>query len=224
MSDATSRTRSLVALAPEERALLKAELRKVEIETEKELIHLRRLQREEENEAVKHSTVRHLWINDAIQGSNGDIWIHALQTWERRDPGQPITVDINSPGGSITDGLALYDQMMRMRRNGTKIDTRATGLVASMAVILLQAGEERLMDERAKLLIHEGSATLQGNFSVGEQEDFRTFSTMLQADLLAILAERSTLTERQIATRWKRKDWYLGAQEALKLGFVDRIE
>ena len=133
-------------------------------------------------------------------------------------------MDINSPGGSITDGLAIFDQIMRMRRSGTKITTRATGLCASMAAVLLQAGEDRIMDPRAKLLIHEGSTSFQGSLSVGEQDDFRSFSEMLQSDLLDILAERSTLSRRAIKTKWRRKDWYLGSAEALKLGFVDRVE
>lgn len=224
MSEPSSRRPKAVALAPQEIALLEAELRHVEIETQKEKLLLKRMQEEDKDAAARSSAVRHLWINDVIGGSNSDIWVHALQVWERRDPQKPITVDINSPGGSITDGLALYDQLMRMRRKGTFITTRATGLAASMAAVILQAGEVRYMDERAKLLIHEGSATFGGTMSVGEQEDFRTFSTMLQSDLLDILSERSTLSKRQIQTRWKRKDWYLTAPEALKLGFVDVVE
>jgi len=181
--------------------------------------------REEDREtASKSSVVRHLWINDVIGGQNSDIWIHALRVWDRLDPQLPITVDINSPGGSITDGLAIFDQIMRMRRNGTPVTTRANGLCASMAAVLLQAGDERIMDPRAKLLIHEGSATFNGNLSVGEQDDFRAFSEMLQGELLDILSERSTLSKRAIKTKWRRKDWYLGSEEALRLGFVDRVE
>jgi ATP-dependent Clp protease protease subunit len=223
VSVGTSRPKA-IALAPQEIALLEAEKRQVEIETAKAEIELRRMQEEDRDSAARSSVARHLWINDVIGGSNSDLWFHALQVWDRRDPGKPVTVDINSPGGSITDGLALYDQLMRMRRNGTHVTTRATGLCASMAAVLLQAGEIRKMDARAKLLIHEGSATFGGTLSVGEQEDFRSFSEMLQSDLLDILAERSTLSKRGIKAKWRRKDWYLTAEEALKLGFVDVIE
>lgn len=212
------------AIAPEEARLYEAKTRLVEIEIAEKTLQLERLKAEDAETAAKSSVVRHLWINDVIAGQTSDIWIHALQVWHRRDPGQAITVDINSPGGSITDGLAIFDQIMRMRRAGTSITTRATGLCASMAAVLLQAGEERIMDPRAKLLIHEGSATFQGSLSVGEQDDFRSFSEMLQSDLLDILAERSTLSKRAIKSKWRRKDWYLGSEEALKLGFVDRVE
>jgi ATP-dependent protease ClpP protease subunit len=60
-----------------------------------------------------------------------------------QDSARPITITINSPGGSVMDGLALYDKILRLRRKGTPIETRATGLVASMATILLQAGDVR---------------------------------------------------------------------------------
>ncbi len=224
MAGTSKPTVTFEAIAPEEARLFEAKTRLVELEIAEAEIKLKRLQDEDRDQAVKHSSVRHLWINDVIAGQNSDLWIHALQVWDRRDPGQPITVEINSPGGSITDGLAIFDQIMRMRRAGTKVTTRATGLCASMAAVLLQAGEERIMDQRAKLLIHEGSATFQGTLSVGEQDDFRSFSEMLQSDLLDILAERSTLSRRAIKSKWRRKDWYLSSAEALRLGFVDLVE
>jgi len=222
VSESTSSNKDL---HPAEVALYEAKTKREFLLISKEKILLDRLKVEDRDMAVRSSQVRHLWINDAIIGNNTDIWISALQVWERRNPGEPVTVDINSPGGSVTDGLALFDQIKRMQRKGTHVTTRGTGLVASMAAVLLQAGDERVMDARAKMLIHEGSTTFGGgSLSVGEQDDFRTFSLMLQSDILDILAERSTMTKRQISTKWRRKDWYLGAEEALKLGFVDRVE
>lgn len=181
---------------------------------------------QERDRLVKAGRIRHLYINDVIMGKNTDMWIDALQHWERRDPSEPITIDIFSPGGSVTDGLALYDQLMRMRRKGHHIITRGTGMVASMAAVILQAGDERVMDARAKLMIHEGSTVYGGNTELtrGEQEDRAKFEAMLMEDLLDILVERSTLSKRQLKTKWSRKDWYLTADEALKYGFVDRVE
>lgn len=178
----------------------------------------------ERDRQVKAGKVRHLWINSAIIGSNVDAWLDALQHWERRDPGEPVTIDINSPGGSITDGLALYDQILRMRRKGHKVVTRGTGIVASMAGVLLQAGDERIMDANAYMLIHEGSTTIQGTLTVGEQEDMKQFSDMLRDRLIAILSERSKLTKRQIQNKWKRRDWWMSAEDAVKFGFADRVE
>jgi ATP-dependent Clp protease, protease subunit len=179
---------------------------------------------QERDRAVKGGNIRHLNIFDVIASPMTDKWIDALDHWGLRDPGMPVTININSPGGSITDGLALFDTIMRLRRNGHKVTTRGMGLVASMAGVILQVGDERVLDKRAKLLIHEGSANYKGSLTVGEQEDMQLFHKMLRVDILDILAERSTLTKKQIEARWKRRDWVLTADEALKLDFVDRVE
>lgn len=204
--------------------LLTEQIRREAAEAAKAEIELAVMIDQERDRAIKAGRVRRLNINDAIMPPQVDAWIDALNHWELRDPGQPVTININSPGGSITDGLALYDTIQRLRRNGHHVVTRGQGLVASMAGVLLQAGDERILDKRAKLLIHEGSTQLQGRLTRGEQEDMQKFTDMLLEDILDILAERSTLSKRQIKTRWARRDWTLTADEALKYGFVDRVE
>jgi ATP-dependent protease ClpP protease subunit len=93
-----------------------------------------------------------------------------------------------------------------------------------MGAVLFQAGDERIIDARAKLLIHQGSSQFAGRMSQGEAEDYAEFMKMLLDDLLEILAERSTLTKRQIANKWNRKDWWIKADDAVKFGFADRVE
>jgi ATP-dependent Clp protease protease subunit len=215
-------TRRGVELHEKELELLEVEIRKVTFEAKMAELEYANKADAERDRLVKGGKIRHLYINGVIGGPLADKWLDALQHWERRDPGEPVSIDINSPGGSVTDGLALYDQILRMRRKGHYITTRGLGVVASMAGVLLQAGDVRCMDARAKLLIHEGGGGVVG--TVGEIEDYKTFSDMLRDDILNILAERSNLTKRQIANRWKRKDWWLSADEALRLGFVDVVE
>ena len=222
MSDDTS---SRKVLPPEEAALYRAKTKTENVIRQIRELELEKALADAETRRVNSSAVRHLAINDAIVGQNTDLWILALQTWERRNPGEPITIDINSPGGSVTDGLSLFDQIRRMRRKGHHITTRGTGLVASMAAVLLQAGDVRIMDARAKLLVHEGSTSFGGgSLSVAEQDDYRAFSELLRVDILDILCERATITRKQMQARWRRKDWYLGAEEALSLGLCDAVE
>lgn len=180
----------------------------------------------ERDRLVKNGRIRLLNIHSPIHGQATGAYLDALEHWERRDPGEPITITINSPGGSITDGLAIYDTIQRLRRKGHHVTTHGQGIVASMAAVLLQAGDERVMDARAKLMIHEGSTTFgkETTMTVGEAEDYRAFGEMLRGDILDILAERSTLSRKQLQNRWSRKDWWMRADEALKLGFVDRVE
>jgi ATP-dependent Clp endopeptidase proteolytic subunit ClpP len=165
---------------------------------------------------------RQLNIFAPIVGNYVDTWIDMLEHWERRDPGEPITIRINSPGGSVLDGFALLDTILRLRRKGHKVTTHGIGMIASMATILMQAGDERVLDHNAWFMIHEVSAGVQGKAS--EMEDQMKFTMKLQERLLDILAERSTLSKTQIKKRWKKTDDWMSAEEALKLGFVDRVE
>jgi len=222
----------VLALSPEliglQQELLVEKIRRERAEADIAEIELATKQDIERDRNVKHGKIRLLNINGPIMGSNADAWLDALQHWERRDPGEPIHVQIMSPGGSVTDGLAIYDTLMRLRRKGHRVTTHGTGLVASMATVLLQAGDERVLDARAKMMLHEGSITLGGNTSLsltsGEREDLEAFSKMLTNDIAEILTERANLSKRQLQNKWRRKDWYVTAQEALKLGFVDRVE
>lgn len=211
-------------LHPLQEKLLKQEIIQETARAKMAMIDLAAKEDGERDRLVKMGRVRHLFINDSISGSSTDKWLDALLHWERRDPGQPINIDIYSPGGNVTDGLALFDQIQRMRRNGHYITTRGRGIVASMASVLLQAGDIRIMDARAKMLIHEGSTTFSGTLSRAEQEDYREFQAMLLGDILDILSERSTLSRRQIQNKWARKDWWMGAADTVKLGFADRVE
>jgi ATP-dependent Clp endopeptidase proteolytic subunit ClpP len=144
-----------------------------------------------------------------------------LGIWARRDPTQPIKLIFNSPGGSVFDGLALFDYLTELRSDGHQITTVGMGMAASMGGVLLQAGSHRVLAPNAYMLIHEVSSLAWGGAS--ELEDEVAFVKRLQDRILDILAERSTMTRQQIARKWKRKDWWLDAPEALKLGFVDEV-
>lgn len=199
-------------------AQIRTELAKSEI-AEIEVLNSRMSQQARE---AQPGINRSLNFFGAITPTAVENCIESLQFWARRDPGEPMTITFNSPGGSVIDGLALYDAILRLRREGHVITTRASGLAASMAAIVLQAGDTRIMDERAFMLIHEISSSAVGKFS--EMENEMIFVKKLQDTLLEILAERSSLSKREVARRWKLKDWWLSANEALKLGLVDVVE
>lgn len=158
----------------------------------------------------------------SVSGKSVEACIGEIGMWVRQTPAKPIKIIFNSPGGSVFEGLALFDFIREVRQNGTRIDTLALGMAASMGGVLLQAGEKRIMSPHAYMLCHEVSTGAIGSLS--ELEDEVTFSKRLQDRLLDILAERSKLTKRQISRKWKRKDWWMSAQEALEFGFVDSVE
>lgn len=157
-----------------------------------------------------------------VTATNCGIAIEELGTWSRRDPGCDITIVFNSIGGSVWEGLALFDFLGDLRTRGHKIITKSIGMAASMGGVLLQAGDERVISKHGFILIHEISSGAMGK--VSELEDSIKLSERLQDKLLNILSERATLTKAQIKRAWKRKDYWIDADEALRLKFVDRIE
>lgn len=140
----------------------------------------------------------------------------------RRFPKQPMTIIVNSPGGSVLAGLALYDYVQKLRADGHHVTIMCLGMAASMGGILLQAGDRRVVGANSKVLIHAVSGGTIG--TVHAMEDRVAFSRSLWENLKKILAVRSVLSEEEIEERAHRKDWWLDAQEAVDLGFADEIQ
>lgn len=202
---------------------LEEQTRKIKLEADYAHLTLLQAERQEKDRAAQPSLVREYHFFSSVNGMSVEACIDTLGHWARRDPGEDITLVINSPGGGVFDGLALFDFIQSLRRAGSKVITKSIGTAASMGGVLLQAGDERVMDKNALLLIHEVSA---GGFGgkTSDVEDFQKLMQRLERRVLGILAERSTLTEAKIRARWKKTDWWLDADEALALGFVDRVE
>ncbi|HUP87164.1 MAG TPA: Clp protease ClpP [Acidimicrobiales bacterium] len=198
-----------------------AEIRKLQLETERTLLELAALRRRERDVVADPSEAHVYTFYSSVDAESVQQCMAELGQWSRRDPGSPITVIFNSPGGSVLDGLALFDYLRRLRTAGHFVTTMALGRAASMGAVLLQAGDHRVVGENAFLLIHEVSNHTTGK--VSEMEDGVDFTRRLQKRLLAILAGRSTLTEPQIARRWTRNEWWLDASEALALGLADAV-
>jgi len=173
---------------------------------------------DEEAEGMRHRV--YTFFGGMTQESIAEA-IQTLAMWARRYPGQPFHIVFNSPGGSVYDGLALFDFLKSLQVAGHEITTEAVGMAASMGGILLQAGNWRVLGRHSWMLIHEIQGINVGNTST--QDDNVGRMKRLQEQMIDIYAERSTMTRRQIKSRWSRKDWWLDAEEALKLGFIDEI-
>lgn len=180
-----------------------------------------RERREADNQADADVARIYSFLESVTTDSVADC-MDDLGIWARRDPGRPITIIFNSPGGSVIEGLALYDFLDDLKKShDVEITTVARGMAASMGGVLLQAGDKRIVGRNAHVLIHEVSSVGFGKLS--EMEDEVKFCKRLQERLLDILADRSTMSKRQIRTKWKRKDWWLDAKETVSLGFADEI-
>jgi ATP-dependent Clp endopeptidase proteolytic subunit ClpP len=200
----------------------KSEAVKADLEAEAERIKLRKAQREEAKALAEDEHHYIYTFGESVSDASVNKCIKQLNNWIRGSTG-PLEIEIvfNSPGGSVIAGLALWDYIQSVKAQGHFVTTAAIGYAASMAGILLQAGNKRVMGKEAWLMIHEASFGAGGK--IGEVEDTVDWVKRVQERFLAIFAERSTLTKNQIRRRWTRKDWWLDSDEALRLGFVDEV-
>ena len=135
------------------------------------------------------------------------------------DPGKDISIYINSPGGSVTAGLGIYDTMQFI---SSDVATLCTGMAASMAAVLLVAGKEgkRSALKHSRVMIHQPLGGAQGQateIEIAAKHILRT-----REKLNKILADRTGQTIKAIE-RDTERDNYLSAEEACEYGLVDKV-
>jgi ATP-dependent Clp protease protease subunit len=144
-----------------------------------------------------------------------------LLSWSREHPGEPIEIVFNSPGGSVFAGWMLFDVIRGLSRAGHPVTTIAQGMAASMAGILLQAGDVRVIGAESYLMLHEVSTGAIGK--VSEIQDTAKLAERLTRQACEVFARKSTLSAEELYERMSRRDLWLQAEEALELGLVDEI-
>jgi len=135
------------------------------------------------------------------------------------DPKRDIQMFLNSPGGSVIDGLSIYDTMQYVSPD---VATVCTGLAASMGAVLLAAGEKgkRSCLGHSRVMIHQPSGGMQGQAS--DMEISYKFMKSLQKDLYDILAKHTGQPYDKIQEDCDRDNWLTG-KEALEYGLIDEV-
>lgn len=144
--------------------------------------------------------------------------LHVLETMGKG----PISVLINCPGGSTTDGMAIFDRLLELRESGIHVVTQAIGTAQSMGAILLQAGTTRQCYPNTTLMLHDGTVGASGTIRNVERQ--MASENMERQRSYRLLAERNTAGHD--AAYFRRKlayDWYLTPEEALAEGLIDEI-
>ena len=154
-------------------------------------------------------------VNDAT----ADLVVAQLLFLESEDPGKDISLYINSPGGSVTAGLAIYDTMQFIKCD---VSTICLGMACSMGAFLLAGGAKgkRYILPNAEVMIHQPSGGAQG-----QATDIRIVSEQIQKTkerLNRILAENTGKPLEVIAADTER-DNYMTAEEAVAYGIVDKV-
>lgn len=165
---------------------------------------------------------RIVFLGEEVNSHSAGLIIAQLLFLEAQDPEKDIQFYINSPGGSVSAGFAIYDTMQYIKCD---VSTICLGLAASFGAFLLAGGTKgkRLALPNAEIMIHQPA--VHGDGLQGQAEDIRIMSDHIQKSkkrLNQILAEHTGKTAEEIEQATER-DHYLSAEEALEFGLIDQI-
>ena len=163
---------------------------------------------------------RIVFVNGPIEDGMAAVVCAQLLFLESENPKKPIDMYINSPGGVVTAGFAIYDTMQYIK---SQVATTCMGFAASMGSFLLMAGEpgSRVALPNARIMVHQGSGGFQGKVSDIERHAKDVLET--QAKINALYARHCgrTLEEVRIALD---RDNFMSAEEAKAWGLVDVVQ
>lgn len=165
---------------------------------------------------------RIIFLGEEITDTSASTVIAQMLFLEAQDSDKDIQLYINSPGGSVTAGFAIYDTMQYVKCD---VSTICVGLAASFGAFLLSGGTKgkRIALPNAEIMIHQ--PLIGGNGIQGQATDIRIMSDQMQRTkqrLNRILSENTGRTLEEVAAATNR-DNYMSAEEALKFGLIDRI-
>lgn len=162
---------------------------------------------------------RVIFLGSEVDDNVANLIIAQMLFLESEDPEKDIHIYINSPGGSITAGMAIFDTMQYIKPD---VSTICIGMAASMGAFLLAAGAigKRYALPNSEIMIHQPLGGTQGQATDIEIHARRIIQ--MKERLNRILAERTGQTYRKIATDTER-DFFMSAEAAKKYGLIDEV-
>lgn len=162
---------------------------------------------------------RIIFLGEDVNEHTANVVVAQLLHLANEDPDKDISLYINSPGGSVYDGLAIYDTMNFIQPD---VATYGIGLQASMGAFLLSSGEKgkRFALPNARVMIHQPSSGTQGK--VTDQEISLREALELKQRLAAIMAENTGQKLDKVKADMER-DYWMSAKEAVVYGLVDKV-
>ena len=162
---------------------------------------------------------RIIFLGDAIEDHLANLVIAQLLFLESEDPEKDISLYINSPGGVVTSGLAIYDTMQYLR---APVSTICIGMAASMAAVLLAAGApgKRYALPHSRIMIHQGSGGFRGN-APDALIQMKEWEHLVQVNN-EILARHTNQPLERIE-RDTDRDFFMGADAAKDYGIIDAV-
>ena len=162
---------------------------------------------------------RIIFLGEEVNEVTASLTVAQLLFLESEDPGKDIHLYINSPGGLVTAGLAIYDTMQYIKCD---VSTICIGMAASMGAFLLAGGAKgkRMALPNAEIMIHQPSGGARGQateIEIAAEQILRT-----KKKLNELLAQNTGQPFEKVAVDTER-DYYMSAQEALDYGLIDRV-
>ncbi|MFR6064829.1 MAG: ATP-dependent Clp endopeptidase proteolytic subunit ClpP [Eubacterium sp.] len=158
-------------------------------------------------------------LSDEVNSQTASLVVAQLLFLEGQDNEKDINLYINSPGGSVTDGMAIYDTMQYIKCD---VSTICIGMAASMGAFLLSSGAKgkRICLPNAEVMIHQPLGQTKGQAT--EIEIAANHILRTKKKLNTILAANCGKTVEEVTRDTERDNW-LTAQEALEYGLVDKV-
>ena len=162
---------------------------------------------------------RIIFLSEEVNDTTASLIVAQMLYLEAQDPDKDIQFYINSPGGSVTAGMAIYDTMRYIKCD---VATICVGMAASMGAFLLSAGTKgkRLALPNAEIMIHQPSAGTQGQITdmAIHMKRLETIKTRMNR----IMAE-NTGNSIEVVTAACERDNFMSAEEAKEFGLIDRV-
>ena len=173
------------------------------------------------NDSVYQALLRNriIFLGDEVRDDNANAICAQMLLLNAEDPHKDIYLYINSPGGSVSAGMAIFDTMQWISND---VATVAMGLAASMGQFLLSAGEpgKRYALPHAKIMMHQPSGGIGGTAS-----DIKILAEQMlhtKREMAQLIARHTGKTVEQITADSDRDRWFTAA-EALEYGFIDHV-
>ena len=162
---------------------------------------------------------RIVMLSEEVNATTASLVVAQLLYLEAQDPDKDIQFYINSPGGSVTDGMAIYDTMQYIKCD---VSTICIGMAASMGAFLLSSGAKgkRLALPNAEIMIHQPSAGTQGQIT--DMAIHLRRLEIVKSRMNRILAE-NTGKPIEVVTADCERDNFMTAQEAMEYGLIDKV-
>lgn len=185
-------------------------------------IALKRELLKEEWDAASNGRNRSYHFTDSITNDTVEAAVDVLNRWQRvdKDNDNPWRFVILSGGGNVIAGMKLYSTLKAIAAK-RPIITVASGICASMATVIHQAGTTRLIEPGCSYMIHDVSGEVFG--SITNMQDTMDWLNKLNSQLHRCLAEKSTMTVEEIAELAKRRDSWFMPDEVVAMGLADSV-